>query len=456
MKKILLSAVAAATLATSASALVLTGTAQTVSSQGLTTSSVLEFDDINVTLKTTYAANDTMQIATSAGEFQSDTYYLINTADTGAVDQMFSFLSKSSDGKTLTFRCTADSNSTLNAIDSTFVLSSQNAVLGSGNEDVNISNTTIATAGTITVTANSYVGTTEIDTAGTETVTLVTGADQFDANVSTAANATIDVAASRVNFTGSSTADQIKIGITDDTSLTNSVTLNASDAFSLVLSGETDGISSATLSQADGGGTVVTGTIDTAADTITFSTTGSNVDSGANLNDINITVDGTTTLATRSFTVAAEMTLSDESVTEGLLASGTSAGSWSVNGATVEMINMANSGTSVTTALRLINNDTTDAQIFATVTNRATNTAFAEFEMTQTVPATGSVVVTADDIITQAVAAGNTIADGDDFSVSLMVTVSTANLEQIAVQKSGTGQRVLGNSLSDFISGDVD
>ena len=453
MKKILLSTVLAATLAvTGAYAKTITvNDSKVVSAQAITSTTQLVYVsgvDMNITTAINYISGDKIVFNIDSGSFNEDTYYLNSVA---AEDSNMTSVNKTA--TSITFRAPSGGITT----GTEFALSTLSDVLTAG--DLNITGPSLGTAGnTLVLTVNSVdsTGSALDGTTGT-TLALATAYNQFTAGtVSEAADGVVSVDADRLAFTAaSSSGDTVasdnvytdKLNLTFEnnvTALEGQIDLVAADKINVVLTASTvDGIEAAAVG-------AEIGVIDTTANTITFELDG---DTYATNGTKTISIDLNTTgnaaaLSTRTFTVAAEIDLDTEEITAGLITAATTAGSWTVDGATIEMINMADNGLgTVTTAARLVNNDTANAaELYVTITNRTNATVFSEFKLDDTVPASGSYVLTAADLITAAVAAGNDLEANDDFTASVMMTVPVADAEAVLLQRSGTGQRVLGST----------
>ncbi|UAA39659.1 hypothetical protein KIH87_04695 [Paraneptunicella aestuarii] len=191
-------------------------------------------------------------------------------------------------------------------------------------------------------------------------------ANQFSASVNSAkvANATIDVDANRLTFTLGSTSDSIELNFVD-AGTTNGVDLastGSADAVDIVLSGDMSVIKSIVL---DAGGNQGSFTIDEAAGTATFSAEASDVFSVTSTT-LDIEVWGSAALATRTFTVQADLDFESET-DKNLIAENTAAGEWSINGLQAKVSHLSLNSTGFVSWLKVVNEGSTAAEISADI-----------------------------------------------------------------------------------------
>lgn len=194
-------------------------------------------------------------------------------------------------------------------------------------------------------------------------------ANQFsaavDAVATSIADATIDVDANRLTFTLGATSDSIVLEFAD-AGTANGVTLNSAgstDAVDIVLTGDMSTIQSIVLN--DGANDQGTFTIDEDAGTATFSAEASDVFLAASTT-LNINVWGSGALATRSFTVQADLNFESET-DKNLIAENTAAGEWGINGLQAKVSHLSLNATGFISWLKVVNEGTTAAEITADI-----------------------------------------------------------------------------------------
>jgi len=192
---------------------------------------------------------------------------------------------------------------------------------------------------------------------------LFEAANQFSATLTDVADAVIDVNTDRRTFESNATSDLIELSF-DDSGIANGVTLDStSDEVDIVLSGDMSGIASIALAT-DG---IARGnfTIDVGAGTATFAAEASDVFSATSTTITPIVV-GSEALATRSFTVQADLDFVSET-DKNLVAADTSAGEWTINGLQAKVANLTLNSTGFLSWLKVVNEGTTDAEITADI-----------------------------------------------------------------------------------------
>jgi len=199
-----------------------------------------------------------------------------------------------------------------------------------------------------------------------DVVELFGYANQFTAAVDTVADATVDVNNGRLTFTGSATTDTIAIDFSAATVGTG-VTLTDADEVDIVLSGDMSTIRSITM--ATGGQDTGTFTIDEDAGTATLSVSASDAFNAGAANTsgvITATVWGSGALATRSFTVQADLDFESET-DKNLVAENTSAGQWDINGLQAKVSHLSLNASGFISWLKVVNEGTASAEITADI-----------------------------------------------------------------------------------------
>lgn len=187
-------------------------------------------------------------------------------------------------------------------------------------------------------------------------------ANQFAALLTKPADAIVDVDDNRLSFTGGASSDTVELSF-DSAALTNSLSLNDSDTVNVTLSGDMSGIASIGLTT----DTTARGnfTIDTAANTATFAASASDV-FAATSTILTANVTGSSALATRSFTVMADLDFETET-DKNLIAENSSAGAWSINGLQAKVSHMTLNTSGFVSWLKVANEGTTVAEISADI-----------------------------------------------------------------------------------------
>jgi|GEM_PF-2344643 len=192
-------------------------------------------------------------------------------------------------------------------------------------------------------------------------VEVLEAANQFSAVVSgIVADGTIDVDTDRLTFESSASSDDIVLLFTD-AATTNGVDLDSTgstDAVNIVLSGDMSGIASIAL---EAGATQGNFTIDADAGTATFAAEASDVFSVTSTT-LEVSVTGSDALATRAFTIQADLDFESET-TKNLIASGTSAGAWTINGLQAKVAHLSLNVSGFISWLKVVNEGTTAAEI---------------------------------------------------------------------------------------------
>ncbi len=187
--------------------------------------------------------------------------------------------------------------------------------------------------------------------------------NEFSAAVTTSANGIVDVADDRLSFTGGVDNDVIAFTYTD-AALNNKVALTDDDKVEITLSGDMSGIDA--IAAVTDGASRGDMTIDTATNTATISLSASDVFAGAGLTQLTATVDGTSTLATRTFTSQTDLNFVDET-DKNLIAENTSVGEWTINGLQAKVSHLSLNTTGFVSWLKVVNEGNTDAEISADI-----------------------------------------------------------------------------------------
>lgn len=235
--------------------------------------------------------------------------------------------------------------------------------------------TAVGQAVTIAVPALEAGSEIDLDAEGEDTIGIFDNfdvvelfgyANQFTAAVETVADATVDVNDSRLTFTGGADFDTIGIEFSAATVGTG-VNLTDDDQVDIVLSGDMSTIRSITM--ATGGDETGTFAIDEDAGTATLSVSASDAfNSGAAKTSgiITATVWGSAALATRSFTVQADLDFESET-DKNLVAENTSAGQWDINGLQAKVSHLSLNASGFISWLKVVNEGDAAAEITADI-----------------------------------------------------------------------------------------
>jgi hypothetical protein len=186
--------------------------------------------------------------------------------------------------------------------------------------------------------------------------------NQFSGARDTSADAVVDVASDRLTFTGSATSDTVVLEFTD-AGTANGVSLNDTDKVDIVLSGDMSTIQSIALST--DGTSRGNFTIDAGAGTASFSASASDAFAAASTT-LTINVWGSGAIATRSFTVQSDLNFESET-DKNLIAAGTTAGSWTINGLQAKVSHLSLNTTGFISWLKVVNEGTADVEVFADI-----------------------------------------------------------------------------------------
>lgn len=186
-------------------------------------------------------------------------------------------------------------------------------------------------------------------------------ANEFSANLDTSADAIVDVNEARLEFT-TGVSDRIAIDF-NEASITNGVGLTDDDTVRVVLSGNMAGIDAIVAKS----GAVTRGeaTIDLAAGTATFEFSASDLQ-GSTSAILDVTVDEATPIATRAFTIQADLDFESET-DKNLVAAETAAGAWTINGLQAKVSHLSLNSSGFISWLKVANTGTTSAEVFADI-----------------------------------------------------------------------------------------
>lgn len=189
-------------------------------------------------------------------------------------------------------------------------------------------------------------------------------ANEFSAALDTSANAIVDVNEARLEFTDGD-SDVVAIDFTQATLAgSNGVALTDADKVTVVLSGNMAGIDS--IVAKTGTTTRGTATIDVTAGTATYDFSASDLQGGTVSAVLDVTVDGETPIATRAFTVSADLDFETET-DKNLVAAGTAAGAWTINGLQAKVSQLSLNTTGFVSWLKVANTGTAAVDVFADI-----------------------------------------------------------------------------------------
>ena len=192
-------------------------------------------------------------------------------------------------------------------------------------------------------------------------VELFRYANEFSAKLDTSADGIVDVNEARLEFT-TGVSDRIAIDFTEET-ITNGVTLTDGDKVKVVLSGNMAGIDA--IVAKTGSITRGSATINLAAGTASFDFSASDL-SGSTSAILDVTVDEKTPIATRAFTIQADLDFETET-DKNLVAAATVAGSWTINGLQAKVALLSLDAPGFVSWLKVANTGTTGVEVFADI-----------------------------------------------------------------------------------------
>jgi hypothetical protein len=315
-------------------------------------------DQIVLTTGTAYAANDRLVISLSNGATFGDSTYRLEQS-TGGIGNgdltEFLLTTASPDGESsIEFRAASAV-----ADGAQFILVGSSAV-----DDVVTVVVPALTAGAkvnLDAEARDVIGIYDNFAA----IELFRYANEFSAALDLTADAEVDVNEGRLEFVTGVT-DRIALNFTATRPGTfNGVSLNDSDKLEVVLSGNMAGIETITAST-DAGTSRGTATIDTVAGTATFEFSASDALAGTGSAILDIAVDETTVLATREFTIQADLDFQTE-VDKNLVAAGTAAGEWTINGLQAKVSHLSLNTTGFVSWLKVMNTGAIPVQVYGDI-----------------------------------------------------------------------------------------
>jgi hypothetical protein len=316
---------------------------------------------IQLTTGTAYAANDRLVISlTNGATFADESYRLVQSGS----DDLTEFL--------LTTAVTAGASSIEFRAASAIADGADFLLVGSDADDVAATSTpnimvAAQSAGTkvqIDAEARDVIGVYDNFTAAE----VLRYANEFSANVDTVANEEIDVNTGRTRFGTLATEINDEIALEfSEASIDNGIIAGTGDFFKVTLSGDMTGIDSITA-EAPAGTSQGTAVIDVDAGTAIFNFEASDIDGAATGASaiLSIDVDNETVLATRTFTVAGELILASED-DKVLLASGTAAGEWTINGLQAKVSHLSLNTSSFVSWLKVMNTGTLAVEVYADI-----------------------------------------------------------------------------------------
>ena len=313
-------------------------------------------DSITLTTGTAYAANDRIVISLNNGAtFADSTYRLEQSAGGAGNGDLSEFLlttAAPAGASSIEFRAAS-------AIDdgADFILTGS-SVAGQ-KVTFNLASKSTGAEVDIDAEARDVIGVYDNFTSAE----LFQYANEFSANVDTIANAVVDVNEGRLKFTGAATADRIALDFTE-ASITNGVTLTDGDKVVVTLSGNMAGIDSVAATS----GAVARGnaTIDVDAGTAVFEFSASDLAGGTVSAILDVNVDEETVLATREFTVQADLDFETET-DKNLVAAETAAGSWTINGLQAKVSHMSLNASGFISWLKVMNTGTIPVQVYGDI-----------------------------------------------------------------------------------------
>jgi len=341
------------------------GTIQTATSESVgveaATSGTLTADigagGIVLTTGTAYAANDRIVIFLNNGAtFADSTYRLEQSGANGDLTEFLLTTATPAGSTSIEFRAAS--------------------AIGDGAEFILTGSSVAGDAVTLNVPSLAAGADIDIDAEARDVIgvydnftsaELFEYANEFSANVDTIANAVVDVNEGRLKFTAAATSDQIALDFSE-AAITNGVSLTDEDKVVVTLSGNMAGIESVAATA----GAVARGnaTIDVDAGTAVFEFSASDLASGGAGGTVSaildINVDEETVLATREFTVQADLSFETET-DRNLVAAETAAGAWTINGLQAKISHMSLNVSGFISWLKVMNTGTIPVQVYGDI-----------------------------------------------------------------------------------------
>ncbi len=350
-------------LAVSASSAMATG----VASFATSASSVVGVEAATTGTLDASVAGDAILFTTGAIYRTGAGARLIITLDNGATfaDSAYVLETSVSGSSTVWTQTTSDSASELqfsptisSAVGTEFVLSGSTAV----GQPVTITVPALASGGEIKITGQ-YKDSPSTSIETYNSLELFEYANQFSASVDTTADGIVDVNDSRLSFTGAASVDTVALDFAS-AAVGTGVTLTDDDSVDIVLSGDMSDIAS--IGVTTNGTSRGNATIDTDANTASISLSASDAFFGTGSAVMSVNVTGSAALATRTFTVQADLDF-DAEVDKNLVAEATSAGQWTINGLQAKVSHMSLNTTGFVSWLKVVNEGTSVAEITADI-----------------------------------------------------------------------------------------
>lgn len=313
-------------------------------------------DSIVLGSGTAYAANDRLVISLNNGAVFADSTYRLEQslggAGTGDLTEFLLTTATPNGASSIEFRA---ASAVSDGAD--FILTGS-SVAGQA-VNFTLSSKTAGTKVDIDAEARDVIGVYDNFTS----VELFRYANEFSATVDSVADAVVDVNEGRLKFTGAATSDRVAIDFTEAT-ITNGVSLTDEDKVVVVLSGNMSGVDSVTATS----GAVARGdaVIDVDMGTATFEFSASDLAGGVTSAILDINVDETTVLATRSYLVQADLNFETET-DKNLVAAGTAAGEWTINGLQAKVSHLSLNASGFISWLKVMNTGTIPVQVYGDI-----------------------------------------------------------------------------------------
>lgn len=394
------------------------GSYDTISSQAVgveaasagTLDGTIGSDGLVFKLGTNYLRADRLTISLSNGATFADGTYLLEQSGSADTSEFTLVTTSPSGAGSIVFRAASDL-----ASGTEFILSGSTATGAS--VALNLPDLAAGAKVNVSAAATDVRDDTTYDTYAAGE--LFRYANQFSGAMSATLLANeIDVEspASRKLFTGGGTSDAVAITFTD-AAIANGVTLTDADKVNIVLRGDLSGANSITVAT----GAVSRGTMTIAEGGQSASVSLSASDAfAAGTVTMNVLV-GSSVLSTSDFTAQADLDFVTED-DKNLVAAGTSAGEWTINGLQAKVANVTLNATGFISWLKVANEGAAEAVIYADIIYNTYSTGTPETKVTNavlgTVPA-GGIATISEATILEALGDPTALVDA-----SLTVTVT--------------------------------
>lgn len=397
---------------------------------------------IVLTTGTSYLRADRLSISlTNGATFADGDYVLVQSGSDDLTE--YTLLTTSPAGEsTIQFRAASDLNA-----GNIFVLSGSTAKGAS----VAVNLPSLAATGKVNISAKATDVRDDTDYDTYEADEVFRYFNQFagavDANTKLANEIDVEAPASRKLFTGAGTSDALMLTFTQENLTGNKVSLNDKDKVEITLRGDLSGANSITVAT----GSVARGTATIAEDgqsaTVSLSASDAYAAGSATLN----VLVGSSVLSTSDFTVQADLNFETET-DKNLVAAGTKAGSWTINGLQAKVANLSLNSTGFISWLKVTNEGAADAVIYADVVystyNGAPQTKVTNAQLGTV--AAGSVFTVSEASILQAIGNPTQLVDA-----SLTVTVTgPKNAVFLTAEKKASDGRISVPVFYDNTNGD--